>query len=648
MPSSFFWIWTALAGATIFYLWILVRRKTKYSSLSLIFRVCALMLLFWLTKVTFLETPKAPAPLFVLVDTSLSMQKRLKFSKDTSNEPLEQRLSPKIKNVLAQNFPQHKSYYYDLFPESKVTSPLSKEILKFIESSALRSGDEIVLVSDGWDTEQKTLSPSVLESLKNSGVRVHTLLFPESENAPDLSLQNLGNPRIVFLNTPAKLSAIVSSNLEEAAFAHLVLSDGESILSEQEIQLESGKHQTEVTLNWTPVHQGSRLLQLRVLALEQEENTHNNLAYFPMTTRPQKLRVLHIAGRPSWDVSHLRRLLKSIPELDLISFFILRDPYADVQNVPESELSLIQFPVQELFMRELFKFDSVIFHNFDINKYLNNPGFQKSFQKYLAGGKRIIVVGGEQSANKIDYQRLFLKESVQKSTAQSSSVPAAAGVSKVFHHSQWKLHGKQLFPDSLLSQQASFSGIVSKPSQTSAPLLERTSFQLGRVDWVPSSSLWRWKYSENDSAGTEGSFAMFWFSLLYQPLHEEQQIFKEFQQLKPYSISDRISGILNIPSLQARSVKVEILDQQLKQSIWETQLPVSAQQVQLTLPVLSAGNYELRISCQCSDMKVKTHPLSVVNEWMEFQQPSAYSSSNISWLKQISKNTRAESLMVLE
>ena len=120
------------------------------------------------------------------------------------------------------------------------------------------------------------------------------------------------------------------------------------------------------------------MLSLELQSLE-EEQFHNNFSYLPVSIREKRMRVLHIAGRPSWDVFHLRRLLKEMPEVDMIAFFILRDPFEDTQTVPEKELALIRFPVHELFMRQLFKFDTVVFHNFDIRRFLRNAEFQRSF-----------------------------------------------------------------------------------------------------------------------------------------------------------------------------------------------------------------------------------------------------------------------------
>ena len=73
-------------------------------------------------------------------------------------------------------------------------------------------------------------------------------------------------------------------------------------------------------------------------------------------------------------------------------------------------------------MRQLFKFDTVVFHNFDIRRFLRNPEFQRSFQKFLAGGKRIIVVGGEQVVGHRDYQELFLSGTSSQNCSWNSAI----------------------------------------------------------------------------------------------------------------------------------------------------------------------------------------------------------------------------------
>ena len=83
-----------------------------------------------------------------------------------------------------------------------------------------------------------------------------------------------------------------------------------------------------------------------------------------------------VSGSPSWDVRALRAMLKSNPNVDLISFFILRTQ-DDVSLVPNDEMSLIPFPTRELFEEQLPSFDVIVLQNFEylpygIGDYLEN------------------------------------------------------------------------------------------------------------------------------------------------------------------------------------------------------------------------------------------------------------------------------------
>jgi hypothetical protein len=95
-----------------------------------------------------------------------------------------------------------------------------------------------------------------------------------------------------------------------------------------------------------------------VPVLSDELVPENNRKSFYTDVIINKIRVLHVAGSPSWDVRFLRKALKRNPNIDLVSFFILRDP-SDLVFATENELSLIPFPVNEIFGNELPTFDIV-------------------------------------------------------------------------------------------------------------------------------------------------------------------------------------------------------------------------------------------------------------------------------------------------
>src|SRR5207247_2391626 len=76
-----------------------------------------------------------------------------------------------------------------------------------------------------------------------------------------------------------------------------------------------------------------------------------------------RLRVLLISGEPNAGERTWRNLLKADSAVDLVHFTILRPPEKQ-DGTPNSELSLITFPTQELFVDKLNKFDLVIFDRY--------------------------------------------------------------------------------------------------------------------------------------------------------------------------------------------------------------------------------------------------------------------------------------------
>jgi uncharacterized membrane protein len=88
-------------------------------------------------------------------------------------------------------------------------------------------------------------------------------------------------------------------------------------------------------------------------------------------------------------------MLKSNPNVDLISFFILRTP-DDIQAVPPDELSLIPFPKEELFEQQLGSFDAILMMNFEYGPYEIGP-YLENLKKYVEDGGGLAMVGGDLS-----------------------------------------------------------------------------------------------------------------------------------------------------------------------------------------------------------------------------------------------------------
>ena len=110
----------------------------------------------------------------------------------------------------------------------------------------------------------------------------------------------------------------------------------------------------------------------------------------------ERVRVLHVAGRPTNDVRALREWLKSDASVDVVAFFILRTPTDDTRTLSQDELALIPFPVDELFSEHLPSFDAVVLQDFDAQPY----GLEKhlpALARYVRDGGGLIMVGGPNS-----------------------------------------------------------------------------------------------------------------------------------------------------------------------------------------------------------------------------------------------------------
>ncbi len=140
---------------------------------------------------------------------------------------------------------------------------------------------------------------------------------------------------------------------------------------------------------------GARILEVEIEAPRGDTIPENNKRFVTLDVTRDRIRVLHVAGRPTYDVRALRTWLKSDASVDVIAFFILRTPTDDV-NATQDELALIPFPVDELFTEQLPTFDAVVLQDFNAAPY----GLTKHLPhlaRYVDKGGGLIMVGGPDS-----------------------------------------------------------------------------------------------------------------------------------------------------------------------------------------------------------------------------------------------------------
>jgi len=146
-------------------------------------------------------------------------------------------------------------------------------------------------------------------------------------------------------------------------------------------------------------HGGQTIVELSAAAGPHELTTINNNAVVAINGIRDRLRVLLISGEPHAGERTWRNLLKSDPSVDLVHFTILRPPEKQ-DGTPINELSLIAFPIRELFEVKLHEFDLIIFDRYKRQNIVPRIYIQ-AIAKYVEDGGAVLEAAGPSFASRL-------------------------------------------------------------------------------------------------------------------------------------------------------------------------------------------------------------------------------------------------------
>ena len=153
-------------------------------------------------------------------------------------------------------------------------------------------------------------------------------------------------------------------------------------------------------------HEGENVVELIAEKGPAELTLENNRAVIPVSGVRDHLHVLLVSGEPNAGERVWRSLLKADPAVELIHFTILRPP-TKVDNTPADQLSLIAFPVDELFNRKLNSFDLVIFDRYRLRGLLP-PAYFENIVRYVENGGALLVSSGPEFTGDVSIYRTAL------------------------------------------------------------------------------------------------------------------------------------------------------------------------------------------------------------------------------------------------
>ena len=505
-----------------------------------------------------------------------------------------------------------------------------EELNKIYENKSLQG---VFLFSDGADLTQEPgeISPDILKSLTRINGPVHTLQAGSNDQFRDLALESVSAPDFGFVQQPVSLSLTVFSSELGNRNVPLVLKEGDRILVSKIIEIREDQKEYKVDLQFTPRKIGKRIYTLNLPRFAEESILTNNQKEFEVDVARDRIRILHLNGRPSWDSRYLREVLANNPRVDLLSFFILRNMGDDVV-APTSELSLIPFPSNLLFDDYLSSFDLIIFQNFKYEPFIDKK-YLSNIRKYVEKGGAFLMVGGELSFHGGSYShtpiedilpvsfkdvetRFIDKEFRPKISGDFSNHPILR-LEKELNEEVWSslppLHGANL---GLVANKDAY---VLLKNESESPILVAGEFGEGRTALLATDSVWSWGFG-----GAGGRyFHRFWNNvidwLIAEPetrrlqlesdkerYREEEQVLIKFKLLKEnYQPAENITGKLTLSSRSGEVIAKELKTDKLGGQVF----PFIPEQ---------SGFYEAVIEIEGLQEKIM---FSVLKDNAEFEKP---------------------------
>lgn len=272
--------------------------------------------------------------------------------------------------------------------------------VKASDSGGSRKLSGVLLVSDGADNVDLVQGlagrpKSVLEDL---GVPISTVAVGQG-GLKDLSVEAVKVDDFAFVRNSISVEVEVHARGFKGQVTQAVLRREGQVVATRPLEVVSDDDTQQVKFTFTPDQTGRFVFTVSVPVFPDEAVAENNTRSFALKVIRDRVRVLLVSGRPSWDERAIRGVLRQDANVELISFYILRSSSDQTGALDEQrELSLIPFPRDEIFEKKINTFDLVIVLNFP----QDDPGtslthYQGAIENYVASGGAIAYLGGDRS-----------------------------------------------------------------------------------------------------------------------------------------------------------------------------------------------------------------------------------------------------------
>ena len=464
------------------------------------------------------KTTKLRRPLTVLIDSSQSMgfpaeaksgadkpASRLELVREKltgGEEPMIQRLARDFDLRLARLG----TSLEPITPTSLGAMPANDpgtRLLELIQSAARDSAAQsaIIVFSDGIaNGERKTL-----EGMAPLSVPVFAVGVGPQEGFTDVRIARLGAPDFAFRGREFKVGLTVQASGMKGKTVPVLFNRGRNLIATRQVAIDSDFFEQDVTLTFTPKEIGTHAFSVGIPAQPGEQIAPNNHKEFKVEVQRDKIRILTLSGSPAWNYRFLRMAMKQDPLIELVSFVFLRTP-TDTVDVPESQLSLIPFPIDDIFLEELKNFDVVFLDDFSHRAYFN-PVYLERVRDFVRDGGGLAMLGGTRAFDNGGYSESALREVLPVELDGKGTFETRGPVQAVLTPAGRAHPITRLLPDPKTNEETwrrlpALTGVnqvraargETLLSASGTPLLTIGRFGKGRTLALMTDDAWRWNF----------------------------------------------------------------------------------------------------------------------------------------------------------
>jgi hypothetical protein len=218
----------------------------------------------------------------------------------------------------------------------------------------------VLVVSDG-DWNSGAAPVSVVSRYRTRGVPIFALPVGSSTRLPDLELLSIDTPTFGIVKKGVRIPFTIESSLPRDVVMQVVVktSDGERQTKEVRVRAMS---RTSEAVVWTPKEEGDYTIEVEVPQHSEETIVTNNQGAAPISIRQEKLKVLVIDSLPRWEYRYLRNALSRDPGVDVSCLLF----HPELDKVGGGNKDYIkEFPAS---LEELSKYDVVFLGDVGIER----------------------------------------------------------------------------------------------------------------------------------------------------------------------------------------------------------------------------------------------------------------------------------------